>query len=112
MTLLREFLQQEMRIRKLDSARDFAEFVGVSHTTINRIMSDTKDEFFPSVAFLKKLALATHTDICVLMAMVVPEATLVEPDAALLAGRIARLPRPQREMLDTMIIGLAFKHGN
>lgn len=93
---LGKFIQAEMQRREL-SANQFASIVGVSHTTIGRLI-EPGDETQPTLDFLIKLAKATHTDICSLVALVAPEATTTNAEAQLLAERIARLPADKREI--------------
>ncbi|MBX3062397.1 MAG: helix-turn-helix transcriptional regulator [Anaerolineae bacterium] len=108
-TLL-EFLRSQMDQRHM-SAREFAHFLGVSHTTINRLIADDGDPTTaPSVEFLRKLAYATNTDICYLMLLIdpqLPNALPISADALDLSRRIAQLPAETRQVIDQLLIGLA-----
>lgn len=87
------------------SARQFAEFVGVASTTITRAMDD-KNAPTPSLDFLARLARATNTDICTLVALVMPDASKqISPEARLLAERISRLSPEKQEIVDAFILG-------
>lgn len=112
---LGEFIESELNKRQM-SAREFADFVGVSNAVINKFRNHGINDMFankpigePSVSFLAKLARATSTDICALMALIVPEATFIDPGARLIAQHIARLPPEQREVVDTFLEGVAIK---
>ena len=112
MGTLRQFLQHEMRSRGM-SARQFAEFVGVANTTITRAMYDDEEAPMPGLEFLAKLANATGTDLCTLVALIMPEAVRsVSPEESLLASRISRLPRDQQEIVDSFILGALLKQSD
>lgn len=105
---LREFILGEMKRRGM-SAREFAKFVGVGHTTINDLVS--KDRI-PGIDFLSKLADATQTDLAALMYLTFPETATrnaLSADARILAQRIEQLPEPVREAVKAMIIGQTWK---
>jgi hypothetical protein len=112
-TTFGEFLWSEIRKRSM-SAREFADFVGVTHTVINKFLNYGTSETYsgrpigyPSVEFLTKLALATHTDICYLMLLVepsLPHTGQLSPDAMITSQRIEQLPDQVREIIDDIII--------
>lgn len=106
---LREFIEREMTTRSM-STHEFADFVGVSQSTISRAMA-FEDAPEPKLDFLAKLAVATGTDIGALVALVKPEASKIDPTARLLAERIEKLSPEDREFLDTFILGAALKRG-
>lgn len=108
--ILREFIEREMTARDM-STHEFADFVGVSQSTIVRAMS-YEDAPEPKLNFLAKLAVATKVDIGVLVSLIKPEASKISPDARLLAERIEQLSPQDREFLDTYILGLALKRVN
>lgn len=81
--ILREFIEREMTARDM-STHEFADFVGVSQSTIVRAMS-YEDAPEPKLNFLAKLAVATKVDIGVLVSLIKPEASKISPDARLLA---------------------------
>jgi transcriptional regulator with XRE-family HTH domain len=103
---LGEFILAEMDKRRM-SAREFALFVGVTHSTINKFVHfGSKDVGYPSIEFLGKLAQATHSDLCAVMALVFPEvteATQLKPSTIILAQRIEQLPDAVREIIDGII---------
>jgi transcriptional regulator with XRE-family HTH domain len=108
---LHDFLLHEMRSRGM-SARQFAEFVGVANTTITRAMYGDEAPM-PGLEFLAKLASATGTDLCALVALVMPEAVRsVSPEESLLAARISRLPRDKQEIVDSFVLGALLKQSD
>lgn len=108
LTDLAKFIQEEMHKRDM-SMNQFAALVGVSHTTISRLLRPGST-IMPDLDFLAKLGEATHTDICTLVALVMPEATHVDAEAQMLAERISRLPPDKREIVDTFLAGVALKN--
>lgn len=64
------FIREEMYKRRMKE-REFAEFVGVSHSAINRYAKadSTGLSTEPTLTFLDKLAKATETDVCMLVKM-------------------------------------------
>lgn len=108
-TNLREFILSEMKRRDM-SARQFARFVGVGHSTINDFA--TGIERVPSLDFLSKLADATQTDLAALIYLSFPEVaskTALSADARILAQRIEQLPEPVRDAVKAMIVGQTWK---
>jgi transcriptional regulator with XRE-family HTH domain len=107
-----EFIHTEMKNREM-SAREFARFVGVDSKTINKFLDfGSKDVGYPSMDFLKKLSIATHTDPCILLAMIIPEAVdnnPIRPDAMVLSQRIEELPESVRDVIDGIIAKWASK---
>lgn len=88
------FVAAQMKERKM-SARQFADFVDVSSTTINNILKPSGYPYVPSVELLIKLARATHSDLISLVLMAFPEASdLVRetPDGRLMADQFERIP--------------------
>jgi transcriptional regulator with XRE-family HTH domain len=89
-----EYLIREMQQRKM-SARAFAEFIGVSHTLINKL-TDTRKPVEPTLDFLSKLAKATSVDVIYLIEVAYPG--LIEPEREIspqilsIAQKIEKLP--------------------
>ena len=109
-TNLREFILGEMKRLEM-SGREFAKFVGVGHSTINRFISEENDTD-PSLDFLSKLADATQTDLAALIYLAFPgvaSKTSLSPDARILAQRIEQLPEPVRDTIKAMILGQTWK---
>lgn len=106
MTTLGDFIENELRQRHM-SAREFATFIGVAHTTVGRAMY--KDAPDPTLDFLVKLARATNVDLCTLVALVKPDDVKIQPDIQLIADRIARLPADKREIVDGYLRSLTLK---
>ncbi len=108
MNKLGEFIQEELRKRDM-SARQFADHVKVSHSTITKAMYPVPPE--PSLDFLAKLGRATGIDLCTIVAMVKPDDTRVSPRALLIAQRIEQLPESKRAFADEFLNGLIEKRG-
>lgn len=104
---LREFVQTEIRKRDM-SARQFAAFVGVSHTTIDRVL-DPRQALSPSLEFLSKLGQATETNIRYLVSLVYPQDTETDPEAEILATQISALPPEEREFIRTYLLGVSVR---
>lgn len=97
------FINEEMRRRDM-SARQFAMLMGMSHTTLLKVV-DEDDPKKPSLEFLIKLADVTHTDIRDLVAMVAPEVAGEEANMAALMTRYRRLSKEQQEVVNRLIAG-------
>ncbi len=105
---LGKFILGEMQKRDM-TANQFASLVGVSHTTIGRLL-EPGDKTLPTLEFLFKLSGATHTDICTLVALIAPDHTTnVNAEAQVIAERIMRLPPDKREIIDSFLLGLTLK---
>lgn len=105
---LKEFILGEMKRRSM-SAREFAKFVGVTHTTINDLVS--KDRI-PGIDFLSKLSDATKTDLASLIYLTFPDTASrneLSTDARILAQRIEQLPEPVRDAVKAMILGQTWR---
>lgn len=92
------------------SAREFAQFVGVSHKTINKFLNHgTKDVGQPSVDFLIKLSKATNTDLCAIMALVAPDAvdSVDDVEARMILSRIRRLGSDEQRIIEAFIVNTA-----
>jgi transcriptional regulator with XRE-family HTH domain len=113
---LGEFINEEM-LRRDMGAREFARYVGVSNTIINKFLNHgTSDTYAgkpvgdPSVEFLVKLSKATGTDLATIVALVRPESKAdIDVEARLLAQRIAQLPAAQREIIEAALLGMTIK---
>lgn len=100
------FIQSEMQKRNM-SARQFAQFIGVSHGTINRFLDfGTKDVGYPSVDFMFKLAKATETDVGTLMAMIEPNPAPIDPETLAVAQQFQQLSEAERKLIFAAIRGL------
>lgn len=112
---LGEFIEAELKRRDM-SAREFAKFIDVPNTLINKFRNHGLSEHYagkpigdPSLEFLVKLSKATQTDICALLALVVPDAQIIDPQARIIAQRITRLSPEKRRIVDTFLEGVAVK---
>lgn len=107
----KDFILTEMNKRGM-SARQFASFVGVTSTTINRTI-DPREPVAPSIELLVKLAMATQTDVGMLVKLAYPEVekTGLDSEALALAQQISALPEDQREVIRTYLLGLSVKMG-
>lgn len=103
---LRHFILNEMHARDM-SARQFAEFIGVSNATISRAI-DPRQAPTPSLEFLLKLSDATNVNFAHLAALAYPEvAQKMKPSASsqILAQLIEDLPENLREAVVALIRG-------
>ena len=101
MTSLADFVTEQMKARDM-SARQFADFVGTSSTTINNILKPGGYPFVPSVELLIKLSKATHTDFVALILLAFPESSELireSPDGRLMADQFERLPDDVRAVV-------------
>lgn len=106
MNKLGEFIEAEIKRRDM-SARQFADMVGVVHSTITKAMYTDPPE--PSLDFLRKLAKATGVNVLDLVALYLPEESKIDGQTRIIAERIARLPPDKREFVDTFLWGADLK---
>jgi len=105
---LGKFILDEMHIRNM-SMRKFADYVGVSHPTISRLVNGD-DPPIPSLDFLAKLASATKIDPCALFELIFPDLAVdLDPDARILATQIGDLSDDAKNMLKTMVVATVLK---
>jgi transcriptional regulator with XRE-family HTH domain len=98
-----EFILAEMRERDM-SAREFARFIGISPTVINKFLNyGEKEVGYPSVDFLLKLAKATETDVGALMRMLDPELDELDPQVMVIAQEIANLSPHDRRLVEGFV---------
>jgi transcriptional regulator with XRE-family HTH domain len=108
---LGKFLQDEMRQRDMSNFA-FAEFIGVSHTTINRFVDfGVEDVGYPSLDFLIKLARATEKDMRYIITLVAPDDVLWStdptPEDVQLSQKIAHLDESYRKIVEYVVsVGL------
>jgi transcriptional regulator with XRE-family HTH domain len=103
-----KFLIDEMQRRGM-SNREFARFINVSNTTINRAV-DQKLDKEPTLEFLVKVSEAIHVDVSTLVEMVHPQAVnenRISPTAKALAQRIENLPEDVQAVIAAIIRGSA-----
>lgn len=101
---LRQFILDQMSDRHM-SARQFAEFVGVAHTTINRAV-DTRKEPKPSIEFLLSLSKATNVSVLTLLEMAYPDevkANAVTPSIQVMAQMLSELPENIQQAIHAII---------
>lgn len=101
----------EDEIRKRDmSLRDFATFTGISHGTLSLILNPkSKEDRYPKFDTLLKLARATNTDLCSVVALLAPDETRLNARVMILAERIANLSPEKQEVVDAYLLGLRIK---
>lgn len=104
MTDLRDFLLDQMHTRGM-SARQFADFVGVSNTVISRAVSKNRPTN-PDILTLNKIAQATGVDVLTLVKLIVPDAVEMSVEARIMANDIVNLPEDERRRAYTFIRGL------
>lgn len=103
---LEEFVQEEMRRRGDLSARQFAELVGVSNTTINRILSDP--DYIPKLNVLSGISDATGINLLSLIELCYPEIVRednISPSARILAQQIEQLDPIMQEAIAAIVRG-------
>lgn len=107
-----EFLQQEMRRRDL-SVRQFAEVIGIDHSTLSKLMRFEKPPT-PSTETLIAVSKATGVSLTTLIALAFPDLKNIEVTAnvLMLAERIERLPPDKRDLIDSLIMGMLLKEGS
>ena len=90
-----------MKLKKKNK-KEFAALIGVSHSTIGRIINN-RDE--PSLDTLIKLSKGTDTDIVMIIALVAgKQIKTAKAESLLLAERIDRLPEKTKKLIDDLII--------
>jgi hypothetical protein len=104
---LADFLVQEIQKRGMTNY-SFAQFIGVSHTTINRLVDlNEGDAGYPTLDFFVKLAESTQTDIRYLITLVVPENVLFDTEISEqylhLSKRIEMVSPPYRKIIELII---------
>lgn len=107
--VFRQFLLDEMKRLNIDSANRFAEYVGVTTSTITRA-TDERNPKKPGLEFLLKLSKATNTSLLALIEMTYPEEvgeTSLSPTAQVLAQRIEKLPDHLKDAIAVIIRGSA-----
>ncbi len=110
MTELQEFVSNEMKRRGM-SMREFADFVGVSHVTISRVLDPSRAEYQGDIEFLVKLSKATKVSITSIVALAYPALATETKDisAQVLAEQIQQLPDAMREAVLAIIRGAPTK---
>lgn len=105
---LAEFIMSQLKERDM-SMRRFAQFIGVSSTTISNALNPNKN-IMPGTDFLTKLADATNTDIGVIVSMAFPELTSLDTATMLLAIQIKELPEAQQATIRQLMKGMLMEH--
>lgn len=107
--LLADFVLGEIDSRRV-SLREFADMVGVSHSTLSRLIN--KPDSPISFELLTKLAAATKTDIGIIARLAAPHVAVGGVDIERLASRISRLPADKRRVVDMVIAGAFFERSD
>lgn len=104
----KDFLLEEMKKRNM-SVHAFAHWMGMAHTTINRLL-DTRENTEPSAKTLAIMSEKLNVPIDVLFALAYPNIENAQfrndPEALALAQQITELPADKREMMQALIVGL------
>jgi transcriptional regulator with XRE-family HTH domain len=105
--LLSNFILMEIEKRGM-SAREFAKFVGVSHTSVNKFLDYGKEDVgYPSVDFILRLAKATNKDVGEIMKLIDPDVPTddpeLDPQVKIIAERIQRLGERERRMVEKFV---------
>jgi hypothetical protein len=99
---LSEFIVQDMKDRGMESLREYAEFLGITHPTLSKYVNDPSKSI--QWEFLVKLSSKTKTDIGVLARYAAPEVAFETlPDTNIIAERINRLPGEFRKTILDMV---------
>lgn len=99
---LSEFILQDMKDRGIESLRDYAVFIGSTHPTVSKYVSDPQKSV--QWDFLVQLSRATKTDIGILARYAAPEVAFeTMPDTNIIAERINRLPGEFRRTILDMV---------
>lgn len=99
---LREFILQDMKDRGMESLREYAEFIGITHPTLSKYVNDPHKHV--QWAFLVQLSSKTKTDIGILARYAAPEVAFERmPDTSIIAERINRLPGEFRRTILDMV---------
>lgn len=104
------FIQEELDRRDWTQAK-LAQEMKVRHTTIRNIMKRKLVEY-PTTDTFAKLAKATHIDLCSIIALIHPDATNINAEAAIIANRVAQLPPDRLELFDDFILWLSSQKGS
>lgn len=108
MSAFRDFLLDEIQKRNM-SVSGFAHWLGVTHTTINRLL-DSRVETDPSAKTLAVMSEKLEVPIEALFSMAYPNIENArfsdDPDALALAKRISKLSAKQREFIVSAIKGM------
>jgi transcriptional regulator with XRE-family HTH domain len=105
--LLSNFILAEIQKRDM-SAREFARFIGASHSSVNRLLNYSQDEVhYPSVDFILRLAKATNKDVGEIMKLIDPDVPTddpeLDPQVKIIAERIQRLGERERRMVEKFV---------
>lgn len=98
---LQGFIETQLKERSM-SGREFAVFLGVSHTVVYQAL---KPDYVPSLEFLVALARGTGMDLCSIVALVYPDLARRDARAYLIAQRIAALPASEQDAIDALLTG-------
>jgi transcriptional regulator with XRE-family HTH domain len=104
----REFINTEMRSRDM-SIRQFAQFVGVDHSTLVRLL-DEKHNRTPSLEVMANISKATGVNLMTMISLLFPDASEISGEAWLIAQQVDRLPEAERRMITDSIVGALLRH--
>lgn len=110
---LRDFILSEIRRRDISQAK-FAEEIGVSESTLSRVLNMTSETTYsPSIGFLYKLSKHTSVPLSNIIQWLYPDVEAsITPEIRMLSQRIQSLPPDVRRVVDQMIMGLLLEGGN
>jgi transcriptional regulator with XRE-family HTH domain len=102
METLREFITSQIK-RLGVSTLKFARMVGVSHTTINNLISDQPGK--PTVELLWKLSRATDTELFTLLMLAYPDLIRngLSADARIVGERYSKAPPETKHMVSRLL---------
>ena len=105
MSTLAEFLDDYLRRHGLN-ARELAHMAELNHQTLYGLLNPPEEGEYPSLRTLIKLAKATDTDICALVALAIPDFDALphmDREVWLLSLRIRELPDHLRKVVDALL---------
>lgn len=109
-TALAQFLRKQMEHRSM-TIRDFAKFIGVSHSVVQRAIDEDKPST-PDTETMIKISKALGVDMNTLAYMLDPGALSMDFEAVILAQQIQSLPEEDRRAIDALLMGLFAKTVN
>jgi transcriptional regulator with XRE-family HTH domain len=104
--VLRKFIHDEINKRSI-STRAFSELMGISHTTMNRVLNEQPDkQQEPTLDFLVKLATVTKIDLVTLMSITYPDLIKLSPsgDARVFAEGYEQAPDHIKEAIRALLV--------
>ncbi len=96
---LRDFIEAQLAQLHVSKLR-FAKMVGISHSALNKLLSDNPPE--PTVTLLWRIARATDTDMITLIGLAYPDVVIgnnLSPSARIIAQKAAHAPEHVQDLI-------------